>query len=128
MPKLVDISVQVDETSYAYKPSSNANGVAGFTLQSDTLRGGGAFAVGIRKVLPNQKARKATVTYSDPLVKECAETCSQVDRGVIHFRLENMVAPDASASERGLAYDRFVALLQSSDVRMAVINNEPFFS
>lgn len=128
MPKLVDISVEVDETTYVYTPSSNTDGVAGFSLQNNTLRGNGNFAVGVRKVLPTQKARKATVTYSDPLVKDCEATCDTIDRGVIHFRLENMVAPDATASERGLAYDRFLALLQSSDVRMAVVNNEPFFS
>lgn len=128
MPKLVDISATVGSETYVYAPSSNADGVAGFSLQSDTLRGNGNFAVGVRKVLPTQKARKATVTYSDPLVSECDNTCEPIDRGVIHFRLENMVAPDASAAERQLAYDRFVELLQQSDVRLAVVNNEPFFS
>lgn len=128
MPKLVDISVTVGSETYVYTPSSNADGVAGFSLQNDTLRGSGNFAVGVRKVLPTQKARKATVTYSDPLVKECDSTCEPIDRGVIHFRLENMVAPDATAAERQLAYDRFVELLQSPDVRVAVVNNEPFFS
>lgn len=128
MPKLVDISVEVGTETYVYKPSSNADGVAGFSLQNNTLRSNGNFAVGVRKVLPTQKSRKATVTYSDPLVKECEASCDQIDRGVIHFRLENMVAPDATAAERELAYDRFLALLQSSDVRVAVVNNEPFFS
>lgn len=128
MPKLADLSVEIGSNTYVYKPSSNIGGVAGFSLANETLRGGGHFAVGVRKVLPTQKARKATVTYSDPLVTECEQTCAPIDRGVIHFRLENMVAPDASAAERGLAYDRFIALLQQSDVRLAVINNEPFFS
>lgn len=128
MPKLVDLEVAIDSETYVYTPSSNIAGVAGFSLANETLRSGGHFAVGIRKVLPTQKARKATVTYSDPLVTECETTCAPIDRGVIHFRLENMVAPDASASERGLAYDRFVELLRQPDVRLAVVNNEPFFS
>lgn len=128
MPKLVDLTVVIGGNTYVYTPASNSDGVAGFSLQGETLRGGGNFAVGVRKVLPTQKARKATVTYSDPLVTECDTTCAPVDRGVIHFRLENMVAPDATAAERGLAYDRFVELLQQSDVRLAVVNNEPFFS
>lgn len=128
MPKLIDLNVTIGEDTYVYVPSSNENGVAGFSLQNDVLMGNGYFNVGIRKVLPTQKSRKATITYGDPLVTECESTCAITDRGVIHFRLENMVAPTATAAERVLAYDRFVSLLQQPDVRSAVINNEPFFS
>lgn len=128
MPKLNELSVEIGGSTYVYIPSQNSDGVAGFTLEGETLNGQGNFMVGIRKINPAQKARKATVSYSDPLVTICESTCAVTERGVNHFRLENMVAPSATKAERVLAYDRFVALLLNSDVRDAVVNNEPFYS
>lgn len=128
MPKLVDLTVTIGDDTFTYVPSSNESGVAGFSLQNDVLMGNGYFNVGVRKVLPTQKTRKATLTYGDPLVTECSTDCSVTDRGAIHFRLENMVPPASTYAERVLAYDRFVTLLQDESVRLAVVNNEPFFS
>lgn len=127
MPKFNPLSVEVAAQNITFVPAQNG-ATSVWQRNGGTLADNALVTYTRRPVTNSQTTRKIAFGLTIPFSSTCETTCTVTSRGVSLFKLDNVVDTRISLDERTEAYDTFVALLQNSDVRDAVINNGSFYS
>lgn len=127
MPQFQPISVTVGGEGVTFDPAQNG-AVSVWAQQGADLANTSSLTYSRRPSTSKQTTRKSTFGLTIPYSTMCDTTCVVTSRGVSLFKLENVVDVRVTTAEREAAYDTFVALLQDSGVRDAIINNGSFYS
>lgn len=125
MPKYQPLAIASPSKTYAVTGITGAS--AGWQDGNDSFENVEAFSVTRRPVTNGQQTRKSTVRLTKPLVDVCPTTCVKTSRGSILGTLDFTSSVQSKLAEREDAYDSLVALLNDTDVRNAVVNNEAFW-
>lgn len=127
MPQFQKISVTVGSTGVEFDPAQNG-AVSVWAQQGVDLANVSSVTYTRRPSNSKQTTRKSSFGLTIPYSSTCATTCTTESRGVSLFKLENVVDTRVTAAERETAYDTFVALLQDTGIRDAIVNNGSFYS
>lgn len=128
MPQLKPLTLNDGTSDVIYNINGNNQGVTAWQKPGVDQRGDATLTVVKRAAKSSQTTRKSALTLTVPLTTVCPNTCAVTTRGSILLKVEVITSVESTQAERSAAYAQLQDALADPDLKIALSNNESFWS